>query len=151
MEPFKYASASKRVVAFFIDSLIILFCYMAIGILFSLNGVSQLIFQLPIIGLWWYLGMLLLPWMYYALFESSKMQATVGKYILGLQVTTLTGERLSFGRATGRYFGKFLSQITLGYLLVLMTKKKQALHDKLASTIIIHVSSRLSEESYSKE
>jgi uncharacterized RDD family membrane protein YckC len=75
--------------------------------------------------------------MYYAISESSQMRSTFGKYILGLHVVTLSGEGINFKKATGRYFGKFLSQITFGYLLVLMTKKKQALHDKLASTIVI--------------
>ncbi|HSX04399.1 MAG TPA: RDD family protein [Rhabdochlamydiaceae bacterium] len=134
---FVYAGATKRVLAFCIDSLIILFCYMGFGILFSLTIVNKLIFQLPIIGLWWYGGMLVLPWLYYAFYECSRMQATIGKRILGLKVASLSGERINFAKATGRYFGKFLSQITLGYLLVLMTEKKQALHDKLASTVVI--------------
>lgn len=140
MEHFKYASATKRVLAFFLDSLIILFCHMVLGLLFTLNGINQMIFKLPIIGLWWYAGIVILPWMYYALFESSKMQGTIGKYVFGLNVVSLSGERINFAKATGRYFGKFLSQITFGYFLVLMTKKKQALHDKLASTIVIELS-----------
>ena len=84
----QYASATKRALAFVIDSLIILFCYMSLGVLFSLDGVNELIFRLPIIGLWWYGGVLVLPWMYYALLESSQMGATFGKYIFCLLYTS---------------------------------------------------------------
>lgn len=137
VQPFVFSNAWKRALAFLIDSLVIVFCYMAVGILFALTGIESLVFGLPVIGLWWISGMLFFPWIYYAACESSKMQATIGKRAMGLCVTDLFGQRISFMRATGRYFGKFLSQITFGYLLILMTKKKQALHDKLASTVVI--------------
>jgi len=46
-------------------------------------------------------------------------------------VTDLNGNRISFGRATGRYFGKFISSLTLmiGYMMAGWTRRKQALHD----------------------
>ena len=40
-------------------------------------------------------------WLYIALFESSKLQATPGKLALGLRVTDLQGARIGFWRATG--------------------------------------------------
>src|SRR5689334_1605388 len=43
-------------------------------------------------------------WLYYALMESSSNQATLGKMVFGIKVVTVTGERIGFGRATGRYF-----------------------------------------------
>ena len=36
--------------------------------------------------------------LYYAIFEASGMQATVGKVVMGLKVTDMQGERISFGR-----------------------------------------------------
>ena len=41
-------------------------------------------------------------WLYVALMESSGSQATVGKMALSLRVTDISGERLTFGRASGR-------------------------------------------------
>lgn len=78
-------------------------------------------------------------WLYYAGLESSARQATVGKMALGLAVTDLQGNRISFLRATGRYFAKILSAIILliGFIMVAFTEKKQGLHDMLASTLVI--------------
>lgn len=71
--------------------------------------------------------------------ESGPNQATLGKKALGLKVTGLNGERISFGQATGRFFGQFLSAIILliGYFMMLWDDKNQTLHDKLAETLVI--------------
>src|ERR1700678_2994711 len=61
-----------------------------------------------------FLIILVLEWLYYALLESSIWQATLGKKALGLEVTDLAGARISFGRATGRYFARWLSAMTIG-------------------------------------
>jgi uncharacterized RDD family membrane protein YckC len=85
------------------------------------------------------LAVLVLDWLYFAYQESSEAQATIGKRALGIKVTDLEGNRLTFGRATGRYFAKILSTITLGigYLLAAFTVRKQALHDMVASTLVV--------------
>lgn len=79
-------------------------------------------------------------WLYFALMESSAKQATLGKLAVGIVVTDLDGRRLSFGRATGRYFAKILSSLTfgIGYLLAGFTEKKQALHDMVASCLVVN-------------
>jgi len=71
--------------------------------------------------------------------ESSDKQATMGKMALGIIVTDLEGNRVSFGRATGRYFAKILSALILliGYMMTGFTQKKQALHDMIAGTLVI--------------
>lgn len=78
-------------------------------------------------------------WLYYALFESSWLRATPGKLALGLRVTDLAGAQLGFGRASGRYFGKWISGLTLGigYLVAAFTEKKQALHDLMADCLVV--------------
>lgn len=77
-------------------------------------------------------------WLYFALLHSSAWQATIGKKLLNLKVTDIDGQRLKFGRATGRFFVKtFLSGILLiGYVLALLTEKNQSLHDLIAKTIV---------------
>ena len=79
-----------------------------------------------------------LNWLYFALLESSSMQGTLGKKALGMIVTDLDGGRIGFGRATGRYFAKFLSAIILliGFIMVAFTQRKQGLHDLIASTLV---------------
>ncbi len=78
-------------------------------------------------------------WLYFSLFESSSMQATPGKWAMHLKVVDAYGRRIGFGRASGRYFGKILSSLTLccGYLMAGFTARKQALHDYVAATLVV--------------
>jgi len=78
-------------------------------------------------------------WLYYGFMESSAWQATLGKKALGLKVTDLAGNRIGFGQASGRFFGKILSGLTLliGYIMAGFTQKKQALHDIIAGCLVI--------------
>jgi uncharacterized RDD family membrane protein YckC len=71
--------------------------------------------------------------------ESSAWQATLGKKILGLKVTDLSGNRITFARASGRFFGKILSGMILGigFLMAGFTARKQALHDILAGCLVL--------------
>lgn len=82
---------------------------------------------------------MVLKWLYYALFESSAWQATLGKKALGLEVTDTEGRRIGFGRATGRFFGKIISAMILyiGFIMAGFTEKKQALHDMMAGCLVI--------------
>lgn len=77
-------------------------------------------------------------WLYYAIMESSGSQATLGKMAFGYVVTDLQGNRISFARATGRYFAKILSSLILliGYIMIAFTDRKQGLHDMIAGTLI---------------
>jgi len=81
----------------------------------------------------------MLYWCYFSGMESSPLQGTIGKLAVGLYVTDLQGQRISFGRATGRHFGKFLSGLILsiGYIMAGFTKKKQGLHDIIASCLVL--------------
>jgi uncharacterized RDD family membrane protein YckC len=78
-------------------------------------------------------------WLYHTLMESSRYQATLGKMALGSIVTDMNGARISFARANCRFFGKWVSGAicNIGYLMAAFTEKKQALHDILASTLVI--------------
>jgi uncharacterized RDD family membrane protein YckC len=78
-------------------------------------------------------------WLYFSLQESSERQATPGKRVMGIKVVDLAGRRISFGRATGRYFAKILSGLIcdIGFILAGFTERKQALHDLIASTLVV--------------
>jgi uncharacterized RDD family membrane protein YckC len=78
-------------------------------------------------------------WLYFASFESSSWQATPGKKALGLAVTDINGRRVTFARASGRFWGKLLSQFTFffGFAMAGFTARKQALHDILAGCLVV--------------
>ncbi len=83
---------------------------------------------------------LVFTWLYHALMESSEWQATLGKKVLGLVVTDMGGQRVSFGRSTGRHFGKLITNLVpafIGYIMAGFTEKKQALHDMLAGCLVL--------------
>ena len=83
---------------------------------------------------------ILIAWLYEAIMLSAAPQATLGKMAVGIVVTDEQGNRLSFARATGRHFAKYLSVLTLliGYMMAGWTERKQALHDFIASTFVIY-------------
>lgn len=124
-----YAGFWKRVVALLVDSVIVIILLIPIA-LFSL--VDSLVWV-------YYVGSISLNWLYFAFFESSGWRATPGKKLLQINVVNLNGDRITFARATGRYFAKFFSAIILGvgYLMAAFTGKKQALHDIIADTLVI--------------
>jgi len=83
---------------------------------------------------------LLAGWLYHAYFESSEWQGTIGKKVMNLVVTDLEGNRVSFARASGRYFAKMITGLIplgIGYILAGFTEKKQALHDMIASCLVL--------------
>lgn len=86
-----------------------------------------------------FLAWFLFPWLYAALFESGPRQATLGKQAVNLKVTDLEGNRISFGRATGRYFAEWITALTflIGYLMTAFTAKRQSLHDMIAGTVVV--------------
>ena len=155
-EPIDYAGFWIRFVAYVIDSIIIGFLEFIIvlpilglfGIkIFELSTIRDLenadpelfipVIASAITGL--SLTVLLITWFYYALLQSGARQATVGKMALGLKVTDVNGDRLTFARASLRYFSKILSGLfmMLGYIMAGFTEKKQALHDIIANTYVV--------------
>jgi uncharacterized RDD family membrane protein YckC len=82
-------------------------------------------------------------WLYHALLESSEWEGTAGKKALGLIVTDMAGHRVSFARASGRHFGKIVTSfipLGIGYAMAGFTEKRQALHDMLASCLVLRKS-----------
>lgn len=79
-------------------------------------------------------------WIYEAWMTSSEWQATLGKRALGIVVTGLDGGRISFARATGRHFAKWISTaiVFIGYIMAAFTERKQALHDMIAETLVVN-------------
>jgi uncharacterized RDD family membrane protein YckC len=151
----EYAGFWLRVLAYVIDSGVIGLGIIAVLIpLIFLTGLGGLLRALhPAedmndIGFFMLLGILFLAatvslivtWLYHAFLESSEWQATVGKKVLGLVVTDMTGQRVSFGRSSGRHFAKIITNMVpalIGYIMAGFTERKQALHDMIAGCIVL--------------
>jgi uncharacterized RDD family membrane protein YckC len=78
-------------------------------------------------------------WLYDALLTSSSWQGTIGKRVLKLKVVDEQGNRVSFGRATGRYFSKIISGMVMyvGFIMIAFTDRKRGLHDMIAGTLVM--------------
>jgi uncharacterized RDD family membrane protein YckC len=152
-----YAGFWLRFVAHLIDGVIVGFAAMILIVpLFFLMGGMALIESLPRgsdarpdpaqIGAFFslflvFVGISLIgQWLYYAYLESGEKQATWGKQVLSLYVTDLSGNRITFGRASGRFFAKIISGLIplgIGYIMAGITERKQALHDMIASCLVL--------------
>ena len=154
-----YAGFWLRVVAALIDGLLIGIPFVVIAVVIFASALPMLrdLGREPnpnpflLIGLFFPRLLLLAAlglvgtWLYWSLLESSSWQATVGKKALGLYVTDLTGARLTFGRASGRFFaGRGIAYVpSVGGLYFLVdcimagvTEKKQAVHDMIAGCLV---------------
>ena len=135
-EAVRYAGFQSRVGALLIDIFLVWLSALIVGsVIAAATGADENGFFTAV-----YLSGVVGTWLYYAVSESSEHQATLGKRALGIIVTDIGGERISFARATGRFLGKSLSALILGfgYFFGLFTQRKQALHDLLASTVVVH-------------
>jgi uncharacterized RDD family membrane protein YckC len=126
----------RRLFAWLLDQLIVT---VSIGVLIALiyvvagiNFVSQAFSLFCFIVAYW---------LYFSIQESGPTQATLGKRLLGIRVTDLQGERISFARSSGRNFAKIINWLTLGlgFILAALTHRKQALHDLMAGTQVLRI------------
>jgi uncharacterized RDD family membrane protein YckC len=138
-----YAGFWLRFAAYLIDTLILGVVFVpvgfVIGIVMAANGSDETSELMPVVNMGINGGSIMAGWLYSSLLESSSWQGTVGKKLVGIRVTDLNGYPISFGKATGRYFGKILSSMIclVGFIMVAFTEKQQALHDQLAGTLVV--------------
>jgi uncharacterized RDD family membrane protein YckC len=152
----EYAGFWLRFVAYLIDGVISGIAFVILLIpLFVLTGAGAALSKIgsgenisdevaAFLGLGFIFGffgiIFLVSWLYYALSESSAWQATLGKKMLNLKVTDMTGQPISFGRASGRFFARIITHmipLAIGYILAGFTEKKQAIHDMIASCLVL--------------
>lgn len=143
---FYYAGFWIRFIALLIDSIILNILQIPVSLLI-LGRVTMVGFRATgdigevLVSMMSYiLVAFLIQWLYYASMESSVHQASLGKRAVGIKVCDINGERLSFAHATGRFFAKLLSSLTLGigYLVAAFNPRKQALHDIVAGTLVVY-------------
>jgi uncharacterized RDD family membrane protein YckC len=154
-----YAGLGRRLIAFIVDLiLILLFDLVAATVLGLIRGIQNSYFyfvqhvpveQLTTEGT---MGALLgsmiasfgvlfivIPWLYYAGFESSRSQATPGKLLMHIVVTDMNGNKPTFARVTLRHFAKIISIliIFIGFLMIGLTRKRQGLHDRISGCLVL--------------
>ena len=150
-----YAGFWLRFVAYLIDSVILgIVCMILIVVVIFASGIAAMLRNLPenptpdmFLRGAFVLAILALvaittviTWLYYAWMESSPSQGTLGKMAMGLIVTDMQYRPVSFARASGRFFAKFITgliPLCIGYIMAGFTAKKQALHDMIASCLVL--------------
>lgn len=120
-----YASVWKRFVAFLIDAAVFAVIYWILSQM--LSGATM-----PLV-------LLVIIWLYYALLESSPIQASVGKIIMNIKVVDRRGRRLTFWQATERMLSKLITNLTFyfGFFIAAFDKKKRTLHDRVSHSAVI--------------
>jgi uncharacterized RDD family membrane protein YckC len=127
-------------VALFVDRFLLGFVNLFLcGFFFLLSGMEWNSDNLGTLYLTSSVFGFMLRWLYYTLLESSALQATLGKALIGIKVTDEQRRRISLIRANARHWAKILSTLTLGfgYLMAGFTRRKQALHDFVAGTLVV--------------
>jgi len=134
-----YAGFWNRFAASFIDSVIVLIGGFLLSLPFLIAEGMSTATTYPFWVIFEFIVSLVIGWLYFTLLESSTKQATIGKMAVRIIVTDLNGRRIRFGRANGRYWGKVISFLILGfgYIITGFTRKKQALHDIMADTLVL--------------
>lgn len=135
-----YAGFWKRFAAYFIDGIVINIAMTIVGYALGVGYLNSIADAAAGRSAAYTIIDIVVFWLYFALLESSSLQATLGKMALGIIVTDLDGRRISFARATVRQLSKILSTLTLfiGWLMAGFTIKKQALHDMIAGTLVVN-------------
>lgn len=110
-------------------SLFAIYTVMSIAGFYAVTGLNVVMIFVP-------------AWLYFAVLESSTAGATLGKQTLGLAVRgAADGGRISFTRASVRWFARWPSLVPflLGFLIQPITRRRQALHDLAAGTVVVSV------------
>ncbi|HLJ42313.1 MAG TPA: RDD family protein [Candidatus Acidoferrales bacterium] len=150
-----YAGFWLRFVAYLIDSVILgIVCMILIVVVVFASGIAAMIRNMPenptpdmflrgafVLAILSLIAITtVITWLYYAWMESSPSQGTLGKMAMGLIVTDMQYRPVSFARASGRFFAKFITgliPLCIGYIMAGFTAKKQALHDMIASCLVL--------------
>lgn len=138
-----HAGFWRRCAAYVLDSIILSIAFLIIMGLVGLATAALIAGEhFGMVGLIMfvaYVGLIVSAWLYFAKLESGPSQATIGKRVMGIKVTDDRGQRIGFGRATGRFFGKIISGMimNIGYLMAGFTGRKQALHDMMAGCCVV--------------
>lgn len=136
-----YAGFWTRFAAVFIDGILLWIVNFGIGLVAGLSaaqasGIEEgaaLALQLVLMFVQLAIGIS------YEVIMIGKYGATLGKMAMKIQVVTAEGGKVSYMRALGRYFAKFLSGIIclVGYIMAAFDEERRALHDRICNTRVV--------------
>ncbi|TMG76536.1 MAG: RDD family protein [Betaproteobacteria bacterium] len=135
----RYVGFWKRLLAFFIDTLILVVFFVTIAIAVYGRRYVQLASEGQTL-LFDVLVQVVLPAVAAILFWRFR-GATPGKMLVSAKIVdAATLGAPSTGKLIGRYFAYLVSSIfMLGFIWIAFDKRKQGWHDKLAGTVVIEV------------
>jgi len=136
--PISYAGFWLRVAASLVDGFIVNLIFALLGFLyfwfFAKNNPSLSNSTSTVMGILYFI-----MWILYFPFMESRGGTTFGKKIVGIKVLNANGESVGFLRSLGRNLAKIISALILmiGFIMAGFTKKKQGLHDIIASCVVV--------------
>ncbi len=147
----------RRLSAFLIDLLILILitgtaaAYLGLGegwrmllmilrrdtVMYDDGTLASSILPMPV-GTFLLVVVIIIPWIYFAILESSRNQATLGKMACRIIVTDLHGKPITFARATLRHFSKYISLMVvgIGFFCIGYTRYHQGLHDVIGACLV---------------
>jgi len=128
------AEPKKRVAAFLIDAFIIL-TVIALLDFYTISSDESTLFFKPEGILY-----ILLGWLYYAGTETCNCMGTLGKYLLHIKVKSTHNTRLTFKRASIRYFSKPISVAVflMRFILGLPSDVRRPFHDRITNALVVN-------------
>lgn len=92
-----------------------------------------------LLSLSWLIVTIVTAPLYFSILVSLNGQ-TVGKYVMGLRVVRMDGQRMTFFGSLWRWVGYFISAIPLGlgFFMSLVDERRRTLHDRLAKTCVVY-------------
>ncbi len=155
----RYSGFWRRLCAFFLDGLVVTLINAAIIVILvtiepTIEPSYYSLVVSPVAIISYSFVVVFLLFIYEIIFLSSSRMATPGKQLLGIKVTDMDGNRISFSCAVLRSIIKFglifvgrippvigcLSWINLlNPFLIVFSEKKQAIHDYIADTVVVRV------------
>ncbi len=146
---FQYGSIWRRAIALVVDIVVLLIIGVVISdpilTILGRSALNEAALHVPFsvdilrgYGVW-AAAMLAAAWLYFSIMESSRMQATLGKRLMGLMVFRYDEARLSFSEASLRFWAKMLSVLAgfSGFFLAMTNRNRRTLHDRIAGTIVV--------------
>ena len=136
---YEIAGIGSRVLAAFVDLVILLAWFMGVGIVVQILGVTDLF------GSWlqavFILIAMLAYWGYFTLFEALRFGQTPGKRYVGIRVVRDTGHPINMGAAGARGLLRavdlFPPLLLLDALLIALHPRAKRLGDLVAGTIVV--------------
>jgi len=136
----RVAGPAPRALAYLIDLVRIVLCYIVVGIILGFAVLPSLGPQ--VLGGLLLIFMFFMNWFYFVVYEAGRKGATPGKRRMGLRVARLSGAPISTSQAIVRNFLRTIDFLPFGYgvglVTCLCTKRFQRLGDLAADTVVVY-------------